>query len=261
MSKPRPVPTRAAASGRPRPDLDSLRREARVASEREDWSRAVSLWQAVRDHRPRDIEAIGNLGLIAKNRGQLDQAETLWREAIAIAPRNAGLHGNLAEIYRLRFRARQAEETTRAALRLAPDKADLRLALGNILWDQRKIAEALEAANSVPDEGPLGASAANLRGNINSHLGRGAEARREYARALALRPDYPQYDSNLLLALLYDEHLGADEVFAAHRSVGRKYDMGRPGPVPADIDPARPLRVAFLSADFRIHSVAYFVEP
>jgi predicted O-linked N-acetylglucosamine transferase (SPINDLY family) len=237
--------------------LAALRETARREG---DGERARLLWEEIRARAPRDTEAIGHLALLAAGRGELKEAERGWKEALEIAPRNAGLWGNLAEVYRLQRRLSLAEEAIREARRLNPTKADVRHALAIILWDQRKIGEALEVCAGITEGGVVGAGVANLEGNIASHLGEGAVARAKFARALALRPGFPQYVSNHLLSLLYDEALSPAEVFDAHEAAGALLDSGRTLPL-RDPDPTRPLRLAFLSPDFRFHSVAFFLGP
>lgn len=260
MPVPKPAATPSPPNGVSTLSLDALREHARQASDREDWAESDRLWKVVRKRRPRDVEAIGYLALAASSCGRLQDSEALWKEAIAIAPKNAGLWGNLGEVYRLMLKGAKAEEAIREALRLAPGKLDVHMALANALWDQRKIGESLAALEKIPDEGMIGSVAANLRGNIHSHIGHCAAARKAFARALELRPGQARYASNHLLSLLYDESLSEAQVFAEHVAFGREFDAGRSLATP-NPDPSRPLQIAFLSGDFRLHSVAYFVEP
>lgn len=262
MSPPPIPPDRAALTASGNAALETLRARARALSNPAggDLEAAKHAWEAVLARRPEDIEALGNLGLIASGQGRLEEAVAIWKQAIAISPKNAGLHGNLADVYRLMFWGEKAERAAREALRLAPGKSDLRLALANILWERRKIDEALRLAQPIGEGGIVGASTANLLANIHSHLGKGPEARRYFARALKLRPEETLYQSNYLLSLLYDEALPPAEVFAEHCAFGQRHDRAERWQ-PAETDPTKVLRVAFLSADFRLHSVGYFLEP
>src|SRR5690606_7801815 len=100
-------------------------------------------------------------------------------------------------------------------------------------------------------------------GNMAFQLGRQADAIARYRRALALAPDDDIVHSNLLLALNSLPGISRDELFEAHRAWGERVEArfaGHP-PVPVrDPDPDRPLRIGYVSADFREHSVAFFVE-
>src|SRR5438270_4463078 len=85
-----------------------------------------------------------------------------------------------------------------------------------------------------------------------------------YRQALELDPDDPIIYQNLLLSLHYAEQFDPEIVFNAHLAYERRY--ARPL-IPSksahtnDRAPDRKLRVGYVSADLRRHSVAYFFEP
>ena len=94
-----------------------------------------------------------------------------------------------------------------------------------------------------------------------------AEARLRKATALRSAPlstDDEQGFSNLLYVLSHKSGLDADSLFAEHRQVGQYFEADgrahRPSPGVAG-DEDRPLRLGFVSADLRDHSVATFFEP
>lgn len=240
--------------------LRNLRRRAAEWMQASRWDSATEAWRSILDARPGDIDALGNLALIAKECGRLEESEALWKEAIQRYPKNAGLWGNLAEVHRLRLQPGQAETVLRHALSLAPRKTDLHVALATTLWEQRKIAPALEAADEIPSDAPEAAAVANLRGNILSHIGDAVAARKAYRRALELKPGHAVHHSNYLLSLLYDDKFSAGELIGEHRTFGQAF-----APAPAypafDADPGRRLRLGFFSSDFRMHSVAFFLAP
>ncbi|MBV8169215.1 MAG: hypothetical protein JO021_20650, partial [Alphaproteobacteria bacterium] len=88
------------------------------------------------------------------------------------------------------------------------------------------------------------------------------EARTSYERALALKPDYADVRSSVLMLLNYDPAQTPETLLAAHRA----YEAALP-PLPAPAvhtnprDPERPLRIGYVSADFCAHPVGYFVLP
>ena len=79
----------------------------------------------------------------------------------------------------------------------------------------------------------------------------------------ASSPTMPRPHSNLLFCLNYYEKVTADQLFAAHREWDARF--GRQAPRPTayanDREAGRRLRIGYVSPDFRLHSVAYFVEP
>src|SRR5262249_43447078 len=103
-------------------------------------------------------------------------------------------------------------------------------------------------------------------GNVLQLQCRIEEAIAAYRRALELRPDYPTAISNLLMTQCYDPRPSPQERAAEHRRLGSMLEAGVRA-MPArwtgrrDMDPERCLRVGYVSADFRLHSCAYFIEP
>ncbi len=240
--------------------LRVLRKQAAGHMAASRWDEAVSAWEEVLKQKPGDLDATGNLALIAKERGHLDESVRRWQEAIRLYPENAGLWGNLGDVYSLQLRLGKAEEAVRHAVQLSPAKWDLQLALGTILWKCRKIGPALECCARIPQDVPEAAGALNLRGNILSHIGHAEEARQAYLEALARCPTNAMWHSNYLLSLLYDESVTDETIFEAHRAFGKRHDTEEVR-VPADVSPGRVIRLGFVSADLRMHSVAFFLEP
>ncbi len=96
------------------------------------------------------------------------------------------------------------------------------------------------------------------------NCGEAEEALRLTRRALRLRPDRPDGLSNLLIGLQYGDNRSPLELFAEHR----RFDalVGRPRTAHHarhgnDPDPDRPLRVGYVSNDFRQHVASCFFEP
>jgi predicted O-linked N-acetylglucosamine transferase (SPINDLY family) len=82
-------------------------------------------------------------------------------------------------------------------------------------------------------------------------------------RILQLQPGTPAAVSGLLMTSLYDPSRTPQELARLHRAwCGTLEAKVPPDPAfPRDWDPGRPLTVGYLSADFREHSCAAFIEP
>mgnify|MGYP000013417903 CR=1 FL=1 len=102
-------------------------------------------------------------------------------------------------------------------------------------------------------------------GALYQDLGRLSEAEASYRRALALKPDYTDAHSNLLLTSMYADTLPPSASFAEHQRYGQHIAAQVAGAVRQHTPPTtplnRPLRVGFVSADFRTHAVTYFLDP
>lgn len=122
------------------------------------------------------------------------------------------------------------------------------------------VAAAQRSAALRPDLGEIWVNVASVLVNC----GEAEEALRLTRRALRLRPDRPDGLSNLLIGLQYGDNRSPLEVFAEHR----RFDalVGRPRAAHHarhgnDPDPDRPLRVGYVSNDFRQHVASCFFEP
>src|SRR5205823_2892649 len=75
------------------------------------------------------------------------------------------------------------------------------------------------------------------------------------------KPNASQIHSNLLLTLNYSSHWTPQQILEEHRQWAAKFVPGAPPKIrPRDPRPDRPLRIGYLSSDFRSHTVAGFIE-
>jgi predicted O-linked N-acetylglucosamine transferase (SPINDLY family) len=101
-------------------------------------------------------------------------------------------------------------------------------------------------------------------GTTLMHQGRIREALLSFERSLALSPNMLLAQDSWLFALNYPADLTPAAVYQAHLDYGLRFESqlkrywqahenGR--------DPERRLKVGYVSADLRLHSVAFFIEP
>ena len=94
--------------------------------------------------------------------------------------------------------------------------------------------------------------------------GRPEAAVESYRHALSLQPDAAEVHSNLLLTLNYSAHCSPAEMYAEHRRFAERFEGPLKPRWPKHSHPREPnkrLKVGYVSADFRMHSVANFIEP
>jgi len=190
---------------------------------------AIFHYQQALTIRPIFTEAICNCGTALVDQGQLGKAITHFKRALALSPGFPQALANLACAFRGIGRLDEAILAYRQALAFQPDFAEAFSDLGLALQDQ---------------------------GNLDAAVA-------SYKMALAIKPNFPQAHSNLLLSLNYIPELSPVEVFVEHLRWARRHG-GRHLPVQNSIrdrNPARRLRIGYISPDFRQHSVMYFLEP
>lgn len=103
-----------------------------------------------------------------------------------------------------------------------------------------------------------------VRGNALEELDRLGEAADCLRRQLALKPDDAGGHSSLLFLLSRADLLSPQQVAAEFRRWGELYAdplTAAAAPHANSPEPDRLLRIGYVSADFRRHAMAYFVEP
>jgi predicted O-linked N-acetylglucosamine transferase (SPINDLY family) len=256
-----------------------------------------SLEQAYRI-RPRDPFICYNLGLVLQKLQRPQESLTCLERAIALKPDFADAHNQRGIALRDLHRPEAALESYRQALMYKPDDVELLNNLGNICHDLQRDPEALayfdRALALRPDHG----NSHNGRGMVLQNLDRYDEALDCFVRALKLQPDLIMARCNLAHALLHRGNVpealallqqvlqvqpdlmqaGHSRVFAlnylpqampadiyrAHRAFAQRCEEPLHPAWPVygnERDPAKRLKVGYVSPDLRQHSVAYFLEP
>jgi Flp pilus assembly protein TadD len=166
--------------------------------------------EAVRLH-PEHAGARNNLGNALARAGQPTEAVASLREALRLKPDLAEARGNLARLLRdLGHVAEGAGQLEEAGARyaearqlepgspeIAADQGRLLMRQALLLWAQDRQAAGLAAMQEAARVNPADAVVHNTLGEALLQMGRPAEARREFTRALQLRPDYPAARANL----------------------------------------------------------------
>ncbi|HEX8913330.1 MAG TPA: tetratricopeptide repeat protein, partial [Humisphaera sp.] len=161
---------------------------------------------------------------------RIDEAIDALSRLVELHPTSAKAHKDLGAAYLRTNRLDEAVACLTKALELRPRFADALASLGD---------------------------ACHLQGKVDDAAG-------YYRRALALRPSADKTHSNLLLTLNYSRKLSPQALFDEHLNWARQH--ARPlaaewRPHANDPSPERPVRIGYVSPDFRRHSVNFFLEP
>ncbi len=130
--------------------------------------------------------------------------------------------------------------------------------LGNLLREFSRTGEAVEAYGRALELRPGDPFILSNLGNAWLDLSEAGRAIDCYRQSLEIHPDAPTTYSNLIFAMQYDSGISREEIAAAHREWGGRFGRA-PGQAESTVrqafDGRQPLRVGFLSADFRYHPV------
>jgi predicted O-linked N-acetylglucosamine transferase (SPINDLY family) len=213
--------------------------------------------------KPRFAQAYHNLGNLLLSRERPDQAMRAFQQALQLSPSDAHIIKDLARAFLMLGRPEEAAKHCRDALRLRPDDPEVWNDLGNARYAKGDLDDAIDHYRQAIDRAPDWPMPRYNLGLALQGQGRLAEARECFLKALDLKPDDHVARSTYIGSLYYDPEVDSARLLAEHQKWAERharFDIVPP-PHDNDPDPERPLRVGYVSPDFRAHAVAYFVEP
>ena len=212
---------------------------------------------------PGVAEVQHNLGNAYLKLGRLEEAATSFRQALRLRPDFVEAHNNLGNVLLAQGQLEEGAECFRQAIRLKPDFVEAHHNLGAVCLRLGRLEEAAASFQRVFTINPDYVEAYNNQANVLLAQGHLTEAVATLRQAMQSLPDNDKLHSNLLLALNYLPEQNAETMLREHRSWEMSHVLPSTtlptyanGP-----DPERRLRIGYVSADFRTHSVAYFIEP
>lgn len=224
---------------------------------------AIDHFQRALALKPDFAAACEGLGGALRELGRLDAAAEALSAATRLDPRCASAYNNLGVVLKDLGRAAAAIAAYEQAIALEPELAEAHNNLGIVLKEQGRLEEAIRHLNQASALKPGYAEACNNLGLVLEIQGKVEEAIAAYRQAIALNPAFSRAHSNVLFALNYLPRLDAGEIFCEHLRWAKTYadPLGATiMPHANDRTPGRPLRIGYVSPDFRKHPVAYFIE-
>jgi predicted O-linked N-acetylglucosamine transferase (SPINDLY family) len=225
---------------------------------------AAASYRRVLSLKPDDAVALNNLGSILNDQGKLDEAAANYRRALNLKPDFAEAHNNFGRTLNDQGKLDEAILCYRRALTLKPDYAVAYYNLGNVLRVLGKLAEAVSSYRQALTLKPDFIDAHLNLGNAFMDQGKLDKAVSSYRQALTLKPDYADAQSNLFFCLNYQSNITQEEIYneslqwgdrllESIQATDRKYANS--------LRTDRRLRIGYVSPDFTLHSVAFFIEP
>lgn len=269
------------------PEIHFNRGNALQDIERHD--EALASYDAAIALAPQYVAAINNRGTTLRELGRYEEALAGYAQVLAIDPRSWQGHNNRGNLFTATGRAGEAAAAFRQALALAPRNPECHYNLGNALQELGQYAEAMECYGKALSIEPR---------HLQAHLNRAGAARRlklyrralsDYAAARRIDPAAPYLDGYAAdtRALCCDWSQAADEQALAdavrrgeracppfaflalsgddadHHACARTWVQDKfarvtklPPPPPRRDGP---IRIAYLSPDFRNHAVSHLI--
>ncbi len=200
---------------------------AKLYGRLERWPEAVNEFQAALRLRPNDVGALSDLAHALMKARQFEVAGTCYRRLISTAPKLEH-YNSLAYCLREAGKLPEAVVVHQDALRISSDDAISHHNFGATLW----------------------------------RLGRLSETIDSYRKALAARPNFSKAHSDLIYALYHDPAATpATLLEEAKRWSENHARLAARNIFANSLDPARRLRVGYLSPDFRSHTIPRVILP
>ncbi len=187
---------------------------------------AISLVEEKIAQFPEDAESFYNLGTLYNQLGQYEKALTYLHKALELDPKLTMAYQNLAFAYSQQSQFTEVIRAQQKAIEVDPKMVVPHLNLGYSYYNQGHILKAIDC----------------------------------FRETLRLDPNFHPGHSGLLHTLNFDPNSTPEAIAQAHTEWGKQYSI----PVkqyPNPREPQRPLKIGYVSPDFRQHSVSYFLKP
>lgn len=248
-----------------------LRRQGRLEEAAQCYQRALEI-------NAQSFEARNNLANVLQALGHIAAATDHYEQAVALDPSAAEPRSNLAILLHSQGRVGEAMRHFEQAIRLKPGLVDAHIGLGNAFHSEGQIERAirhyknalivLEREPTSPAVKPLlpvneRSAALNNLGSAYLKLGDFEQGLAYFEQALSAQPGQEDAVTNLLMSANYREETRAGVLDRCRRAAATLSAEGVYAHTwnHRDRGLTRPLRIGYVSPDFRRHSVAYFVEP
>ncbi|MCL4221356.1 MAG: tetratricopeptide repeat protein [Phycisphaerales bacterium] len=202
-------------------------------------------------------------GIILARRGQPEQAMFHITRALAGSPGDATLHVTHGQLLLSLQRIEDAVAAFDRAIALSPGLASASIGKATALQQLFRYEEAIDCFHAALRLNPDAPDAYLNLANLQLDLARADHAVDTLRQAARRFPENPIVWTSLSNAINYPSGVSASETFAPHQRYGAIIEKGwrdRPFTFPNTPEPARRLRIGYLSPDMRRHSVAYFLH-
>ena len=210
-----------------------------------------------------------NLGDAHAGLGQWIQAAECYRKLLDLDRLQPGPPGfaadarvKLAIALKYLGRIDDAVATLREAINMTADNLHARDELANLFWQGGEMDKALAECKKTVELFPDSTQAHNALGNVYMETGRLTEAVACYDKAIQLKPTNCVAHDHKVFSILFHPDYDSSRILEETVQWACRHAAPRPiQPHQNNRDPNRPLKIGYVSADFRDHVVGRNILP
>lgn len=234
-----------------------------IHGKQERHAEAVDCLRRAVELRPGHAESRYNLGIALREQGDFPGAVGAFQATLKLKPDYADAQDCLAHALLSQGKLDEAAEAFHAALRFYPTKSELHSNLGSVHQTLGQLSQAEACYREAQRLKPGGNIAFDNLGSVLTSQGRIDEALKVYREGVEKNSGDARLLSNLLLSLNYIPNLDPRHVLEEHMNYERacRVNISSHALQGIDKNTERPLRIGYVSPDFREHSVTNFFEP
>ena len=260
---------------------------------------AIAHLQRAREIDPQYVNSVYTLAVVLQDRGKLEEAISCYRAAEVLRPDHAKTHNNMGSAYLQLNRRDEAISCFKKALQLDPKFFMANYNLGSAYYLDRQFSAAKQCFQRVLTQQPTFAQAHNNYANLLKDEGQLKLAADEYRLAIRHNPSLAEAHFNLANVLMKIWHIEealvlleqlikinpqhaigySNYLFYAHYSdrfnledfyrMACNWEKSQLPEISKRIgelkftnnpDPERKLKIGYVSADFCLHPVGFFLE-
>lgn len=222
--------------------------------------------QAILRDAPENIEALFLLGVCLASLKDWEGASAAFRNACRIAPDKAVLWKNLGYARQESGDRSEAIACWQRALALEPESAELWVSLASLYVADYAFdlaAACYRRALQLGHEDP--AELLNRLATIQVYLGETSKALNTFEQAVERATNVEKqrlYGQNLIFSMHYPAGVAPEALAEAHRAWGERYGSIESNHLFQNQPLAeKRLRVGYVSPDFRMNAVCFFIQP
>jgi len=222
-----------------------------------DLQAAIALYQSVLKAQPKHPDVHFFLGHFLLQVGELSGAEFHLQTSLKLFPTHTNARAALGQLYFKSSQWDKAKAVFEKLVKTCPDNADYEASLGACLLklnDPDAAESHLNKALTLHAHHPV---AVNNLASASFALSKIEASLRYYEHACELFPRNLSLRTNLLMTMNYSELVSAQTLFDAHKNLASVL----PAPDDVPYKTKKKIRLGFVSADFRRHSVSFFALP